>query len=110
MLLFASCKQKEVLYTPEEAMRIADSAAQKEIEKISKEAAINLEFRKRVEGPYQFGQRTGSPVKNPYDTTGYLSGKHTLIVTPAADSASELPAVQKTVDPGLKKITDQESK
>ncbi len=105
LLLTASCKSKEVYYTPEEAKRIADSVTAREIERITREAELNLEYRKRVETPYLFGIRTGEPVKNPYDTTNYSSTKRSPEMIEASDSTNLTDSVQeKTIDPKFKRM------
>ena len=92
---------------------MADSSTQLAIEKITKEAALNLEYRKRVETPYQFGVRTGSPVPNPYDTTGYdpnPPATSTNVDTSVTDTATSAPVLKRPLDPRFKKINEQENK
>lgn len=102
-ILSLSCKNDTIYYTPEEARRMADSLAEEELKRIQQEAEIDLEFRKRVETPYQFGVRRGSPVKNPYDTAHPLPA-HTDFDSAMLDTHSiDTPMNQSAPPPQFKK-------
>lgn len=60
LIFLSACKPKEKYYSPEEARRIADSAAWEILRPLLKDAEENFELRKRVELPHQLG------IKNPY--------------------------------------------